>query len=133
MNKRFWISVAVMFVLFLAFGFLVHGLLLAGDYTAAATLFRSPEDQMGYFPYMLIAHLFAAFAFVWIYVRMKEDKPFLAQGACYGLVIASLTIIPKFLIYYAVQPLPGITVVKQIVFDTIATVVLGIVVALLNK
>jgi hypothetical protein len=33
------------------------------------------------------------------------------------------------MIYYVVQPMPGAIVVKQIVFDTILTVVLGIIAA----
>ena len=41
--------------------------------------------------------------------------------------------IPTYIIYYAVQPLPGAMVVKQIVFDTVAVVVLGVIVALLNR
>jgi len=39
----------------------------------------------------------------------------------------------KFIVYYALQPLPGIVAVKQIVFDGIATVLIGIVVAALNR
>jgi len=44
-----------------------------------------------------------------------------------------LTTIPLYLIYYAVQPIPGAVVVKQIVLDVIAVVILGIVVAWLNQ
>jgi hypothetical protein len=81
----------------------------------------------------MLAHFFASFGFVWLYLRIKDDTPFLTQGACYGLVVAVLMIVPKFLIYYAVQPMPGIVVLKQIVFDTMSLVLIGIVVARLNK
>ncbi len=133
MNKRFWISVAVMFVMFMALGFLVHGFLLRADYIGLPNLFRPEQDQMAFFAFMPIADLFAAFAFVWIYVRIKDDKPFLTQGICYGLAITALMTVPKFLIYYAVQPMPGITVAKQIAFDVVGDVLKGIVVARLNK
>ena len=133
MNKRFWISVAVLFVMFMAIGFFVHGFLLKADYTQLPNLFRTEQDQMTYFAFMPVADLFAAFAFVWIYVRIKEDKPFLIQGICYGLAITALMTVPKFLIYYAVQPMPGITVAKQIAFDAMGDVLKGIVVARLNK
>jgi hypothetical protein len=133
MNQRFWISVAVMFVMFMAIGFFVHGFLLQADYTQLTNLFRPVQDQMTYFAFMPVANLFAAFAFVWIYIRIKEDKPFLMQGICYGLAITALMTVPKFLIYYAVQPMPGITVAKQIAFDVMGDVVKGIVVARLNK
>jgi len=38
-----------------------------------------------------------------------------------------------YLIYYAVQPMPGALVVKQIVFDSICMVLLGIVAAWINQ
>ena|SRR5258705_4699379 len=133
MDKRFWISVAVMFVMFMATGFFVHGFLLNADYTQLPNLFRTEQDQMTLFAFMPVADLFAAFAFVWIYLRIKEDKPFLVQGICYGLAITALMTVPKFLIYYAVQPIPRITVAKQIAFDVLGDVLKGIVVARLNK
>ena len=133
MNKKFIISVIVVFVLSMGIGFLVHGLILAPSYAALTGIMRTPADAEGYFLYMLLAHVFIAFAFVWIYNKGKEDKPFLSQGICYGMAIATITAIPVYLIYYAVQPMPGILVVKQIVFDSISYVVLGIVVAWINK
>ena len=134
MNKRFLISVVVVFVMLMAIGFVVHGLLLAPDYAQLTSIYRSPDDQMKYFPFMLPAHLFMAVAFVWIYrSRVKEDKPPTVQGIRYGLAIASMTIIPKFLIYYSIQPIPGALVCKQISFDTLGVVLMGIVVARLNK
>ena len=47
--------------------------------------------------------------------------------------MAVLTVIPTYLIYYAVQPMPGNIVAKQIVFDTIAMVLMGIVCAWINQ
>lgn len=69
----------------------------------------------------------------WIYLRGHENKPFVAQGLRYGLAIAVLTTIPTYLIYLAVQPMPEALVVKQIIFDTIAMLAMGVVVAWINK
>jgi len=41
--------------------------------------------------------------------------------------------VPTYLIYYVVQPMPGMTVVKQIVFDGILMLVLGAVVAFMYR
>jgi len=133
MNKKFLISVVVMFFMSMALGFLVHGFLLVQEYSKLTGLFRSQEDQANHFPFMLLAHVFIAYGFAWIYVKGKEDKPFLTQGICYGVAIAVLTTIPTYLIYYAVQPMPGVIVLKQIVFDTMGIVLMGIVVAWLNR
>ena len=68
-------------------------------------------------------------AFVWIYARGIEPKPWLAQGVRFGIAVALLTTVPTYLIYFIVQPMPGDTVVKQIVFDSLLMIVLGIVAA----
>jgi len=41
--------------------------------------------------------------------------------------------VPLDLIYYAVQPMPGATVAKQIVFETILMVILGAVAAFMYR
>lgn len=133
MYKKCLVSVAVIFVVAMGLGYLVHGLLLHDHYAQLAGVFRTPEDAAKYFPYLVLAHVLFAVAFVWIYLKGREDKPFLMQGVRYGVAVAILLTIPTYLIYYAVQPLPGELVAKQIVFDTISVVVMGIVVAWLNR
>ena len=133
MNKRFVILVIVTFIMSLAIGFFVHEILLGRDYAQLSGLFRPAQEQKNYFPYMLLAHVLFAIAFVWIYIKGRENKPFVMQGVRYGLVIAVLMTIPMYLFYYAVQPMPGGLVLKQIVFDTIGVILMGIVVAWLNK
>jgi hypothetical protein len=135
MDVRLWISGAVMSVLSFVLGFTVHGLLLGGDYAPlAGTLFRTPEDAHAHFPAMILAHVLIGFAFTWIYRQGKTaGASTLGQGVRFGLAVAALTTIPMYLIYYAVQPMPEVLVVKQIVFDTVAVVLLGIAVAYLNR
>lgn len=41
--------------------------------------------------------------------------------------------IPMYLIYFAVQPWSGAVVVKQIAFDVVGMLVMGVVVALINQ
>jgi hypothetical protein len=82
---------------------------------------------------MILAHIFMAGAFAWIYARGVEPKPWLGQGMRFGIAVAFLTVVPIYMIYYVVQPMPGGLVVKQIVFDGILTVILGIVVAFLYR
>ena len=130
---KFAISAVVLAIVSLLLGFVVHGMLLAPEYRALPNLFRSEMDGGAHFPFMLLAHLSIGIGFTWIYLRGREAKPFLAQGVRFGLAVAVLTTIPMYLIYFAVQPMPGELVCKQIVFDTIAMVVMGIVCAWLNR
>jgi hypothetical protein len=117
----------------MAGSFVVHGVLLHADYSNLRNLFRSPEDSQTFFPLMVVAHVFLSGALVWIYSRGVEAKPWLAQGVRFGLAVAFLTVIPTYIIYYVVQPMPGATVVKQIVFDGVLMVLLGVAVAFLYR
>lgn len=133
MDKKFFISWLILFVAWMAGSFAVHGALLSADYKALHGLFRSESDAQVFFPLMVIAHIFLSGALVWIYSRGVEAKPWLAQGVRFGIAVAFLTVIPTYIIYYVVQPMPGATVVKQLIFDGILTVLLGMVVAFLYR
>ena len=133
MDKKFLVCWLILFVVWMAGGFVVHGVLLSADYKALHGLFRSESDAQVFFPLMVIAHIFLSGALVWIYSRGVEAKPWLAQGVRFGIAVAFLTVIPTYLIYYVVQPMPGATVVKQLIFDGILTVLLGAVVAFLYR
>jgi len=133
MNKKFLIAWIVVFVAWFVGSFIVHGLLLHADYADLPILFRTTSDADTHFPLMILAHVSLAGAFVWIYARGVERKPWLAQGVRFGIAVALLTIVPTYLIYFAVQPMPAHLVVKQIVFDGILTVILGAIVAWLYR
>ncbi len=133
MNKNFLGTWVVVFILWMAGAFLVHDTLLHNDYAAISSLFRSEADAQQHFPFMILAHVLLAGAFTWIYIRGHEAKPWLAQGLRFGFAVALLTVIPTYIIYYVVQPIPGITVVKQIIFDSIVLLVLGAVAAFMNR
>ena len=133
MNKKFAIAWLVVFVVWMLGSFVVHGTLLHADYGKLPTLFRPEADAGQYFPFMILAHVIMAGAFAWVYSRGVEAKPWLGQGIRFGLVIALLTVVPMYTIYYCVQPMPGILAVKQIVFDGELLLVLGAVAAFLYR
>ena len=133
MNKTFFIAWVVIFVAWMAGSYVVHEILLHDDYMALSNLFRSKTEAQALFPWMILAHAIMAGAFVWIYARGIEAKSWLPQGFRFGLAVALLTIVPIYMIYYVVQPIPGMTVVKQIVFDGILLLILGVIVALIYR
>lgn len=129
MNSKFAIAWLATFVVWMLGSFIVHGTLLQADYARLPNLFRPETDAQQYFPLMILAHVIMAGAFVWVYSHGREAKPWLGQGIRFGFVIALLTVVPTYMIYYVVQPMPGLHVVKQIVFDGVLLLVLGTVVA----
>jgi len=133
MNKKFLIAWVVLFIAWFIGSFVVHGVLLSADYMQLTSLFRTEVDAQKYFPLMVLAHVILAGAFVWIYARGVEAKPWLAQGVRFGIAVALLTIVPSYLIYFVVQPMPASVVIKQIVFDGILLVILGMIVAWLYR
>jgi len=131
MNKKFLVAWLVLFVLYMAGGIVIHGILLNADYTATG-LMRPEAEAQKMMHLMALAHLLMAGGFVWIYARGVENKPWLGQGLRYGLAVAAL-FMPIYIIYYVVQPTPGVLAVKQVVFETIMMLVLGAAVAFLYR
>ncbi len=133
MNRKFFIAWVVVFIAWMAGSFMVHGTLLHEDYAKLPNLFRTEVEAQKYFPWMILAHVIMAGALVWIYSRGVEAAPWAAQGLRFGLAVALLTVVPMYLIYYVVQPMPGGHVVKQIVFDGILVVILGLITAFMYR
>jgi hypothetical protein len=133
MNKRLLLAWLVVFIAWFIGSFIVHGVLLHADYAQLSSLFRKEAEAQNFLPLMLLAHVIMSGAFVWIYARGVEARPWLGQGIRYGVAIVLLTTLPFYLIYYVVQPMPGATVVKQIVFDGILVLILGAIVAFMYR
>ena len=133
MNKKLIIAWIVLFVAWMVGSFVVHGVLLRSDYMQLTNLFRPESDQQKYLPLMLLAHVMLSGAFVWIYARGVEAKPWMAQGVRFGIAVALLAIVPIYIIYFVVQPMPGDVVIKQIIFDGILMLILGAIVAWLYR
>jgi hypothetical protein len=132
MNKKFFIAWLVMFIVMMAGGIAVHGVLLQDEYMATGIM-RPEAEQEGFMAWMVLAHVLMAGAFTWIYARGVENKPWLGQGLRFGLALALFATVPIYLIYYCVQPLPGMLVIRQIAYDTILMLVLGAVIAFLYR
>ena len=134
MNTKFIVSSLVMGFASLMLGFVVHAVALSGDYARLPSLYRPESQAQGYFGFMLLAHLLIGIGLTWIHRRGHEaGKGVLAQGVRFGAAIAVVSTIPVFLIYFAVQPVPSDLVAQQIVFDSIGMLVLGVIVAWVNK
>ena len=133
MSKKFIIAWIVLFVAWLLGDFVVHAVLLHPDYMQLTNLYRTEGDQQKYFPLMILAHVIQSGALVWIYARGAEAKPWMAQGVRFGIAVALLTVVPTYMIYFVVQPMPGAVVIKQILCEGVLMVILGTIVAWLYR
>src|SRR5262245_39477372 len=129
MNRKFLISAAIVFVVWMGLDFFVHGVVLYGDYTKIPSVMRPPADAQAKMPLMALAYVFMALAFTWIYLKGREDKPWLPQGIRYGVAVAFLSVIPVSLIYHVVTQVPLAIAIKQIVLGAIVIVIVALVLA----
>ena len=133
MNKNFFVTWLVAFIVWMAGSFAVHGAWLGNDYAQLPHMMRTETETQGLMHLMLLAHVLMAGAFVWIYQRGHEAKPWLPQGVRFGIAIAIMAPIPTYTIYYVVQQMPGDLAVKQAVGDSILVVIVALVTAFLSK
>jgi hypothetical protein len=133
MNKTYFVAWIVLFVAWMLGSFVVHEVVLHDDYSKLSNLFRPESEMQSYFPLMVLAHAIMAGALAWIYARGVEARPWLPQGLRFGLAIALLAVVPTYIIYYVVQPMPGMVVLKQIVLDSALMLILGVIVAFIYR
>ena len=136
MNKKFLITGIACTIVGFALSFLIHGVLLQDEYMklVSSGIFRPETEAHGLFHFMIISNVLIGFAFAWIYMQgIAPGIVWWQQGLRFGLAAACLAAIPMYLIYYVIEPMPGMLVAKQIVFDTIAMLINGLVAAFINK
>ncbi len=133
MDKKFFLSWVVAFVVWMAGSFAVHGAWLSDLYATMPTIMRTEQESQALMHFMLLAHVIMAGAFVWIYQRGNEDKPWLVQGLRFGIAIALLAPVPMFTIYYVVQQISGALAVRQAIGDSVVVIVVALVTAFINK
>lgn len=131
--KKLGTAVFVVFVVFSALSYVIHGVLLQPLYRQAPLLLRTAQDAQQHMPFMLLGFLIFSVAFVWIYARGLEVKPWPGQGLRYGLAMWLVASVSRYLIYFAIQPWPGAVVALQIGLELIMMLLLGLTVAALYR
>jgi len=131
--KRAFAGFVAVFIAAILLGTLVHGVLLDADYKSVSQLNRLPAEQQARLSFLLLAYFCYAAAFVWIYAKGVEAKPWLGQGIRFGILVWLLSSVPAYLIRYMAEPWPGSLVAKQIGFDFVSVTLLGVIVAAIYR
>ena len=129
--KKLVLTIVVVFIVANLTGFLIHAFLLAPDYMAVKEHYRPEGSEKMIF--ICLAYLAFAIGAVFAYAKGVENKPWLGQGLRFGIVLWLILTIPSFFIAYAVQPVPTILMVKQVLFEGIDKIVLGLITASLYR
>jgi hypothetical protein len=127
-SARMASTTAVAFVVSQILAVAVHGFLLASDYAPFyGTLLRAGAA----WPMLLlpVAHLCFISTLVWVYSRLRLEGSQTVQGLKLGLVGWMMGQAPLWLIWYAEQPWPGVLVVKQLGYELVSSLVIGLAIA----
>lgn len=130
-TKKLVLTIIVVLIVANLTGFLIHAILLAPDYMAVKEHYR-PEGQEKML-FINLAYLAFAIGSVWIYAKGVENKPWIGQGIRFGIATWLILAVPSFCIAYAVQPVPMSLMVKQILFEGVDKILLGLITAALYR
>ena len=108
-----------------ATNFLIHAILLQGVYQQSAGLMRSEADGQAHAPFLLVGFFFFAVAFVWLYPGASVGGAWMMQGLRYGIAVWFIATVSRYFIYYAIQPWPFGTVLLQLAYELVATLLMG--------
>jgi hypothetical protein len=124
-------TIVVVFIVANVTGFLIHAILLKPDYMPIAEHYRPMGQEKMLF--IILAYLSFAIGSVWVYAQGVENKSWLGQGIRFGIAMWLILAVPSFFIAYAVQPVPTMLMVKQVLFEGVDKILLGIITAVLYR
>jgi hypothetical protein len=135
MKKLIGAIVAAFVILFVA-GFLVHGMWLGTTYRQmrdAGFSFR-PEDTMRHKLWgVWVSDALYSILFVWIYAKGRDEKPWMAQGIRYGILMTFFTVVPSTINDYVVYNLPHTLVLHWMIAGLFTLVLMGLAAATILK
>jgi archaellum biogenesis protein FlaJ (TadC family) len=109
--------------------FLIHGVWLKPDYLETAALWRAQQASVARVWAMLLGTLIYVVGAVLIYVRGREEKPWIGQGVRFGILLAMVVVVYSSLSGWVILPVPHLLVEKWIISESLLAVVLGLVIA----
>jgi hypothetical protein len=130
-GRRFAGVCVVAFLVSQILEIVIHGFVLAGDYAPFyGTLLRPMTGNPGWQGLLLpVAHLSYVIALVWVFDRIMDDSSKMTQGLRIGVVGFAMGQAPLWLLWYAEQPWPGGLVIKQLLLELAASLLLGLAIA----
>lgn len=129
--KRLLLAILAGFAFVFVSDFLIHGLVLASDYKATASLWRTDPEMQQRFAWMLVAQLLcaASIAIIWAMGFAGRD---LGTGARFGLLMGLAQQVWAVALY-VVAPLPGQIAAKWFFSGLLQATILGVIVAAIYK
>ena len=129
--KRFVIAFIAAFIFIVLWGWFYNGVLLKDVFAEAQSLFRSRDEMMSLFYWIVIGQAGLAFTFVLIYASGFAGGG-IATGVRLGIMLELLAVSARCAIY-ATQPFPAKFLVLTSVGGFIEMIVTGVIVGAIYK
>jgi len=129
---RLALTAVVAFVVDMAYGFVVYGNLLAGQFARVPDVFRPPSET-AYIPYLALGILLAMFPAVYIYAKGYEGRSGIDEGLRFGAVMGTFIVGYSAIVNYAVLNIGRRLTLSMAVASLIEWLVLGVVIGLVYK
>ena len=127
-KKRFLLSVISIFVMSLAYDYLLHGLLLHDVYRSVESVWRSGAEIQSLRWVMVLADALMALLVTFVFTRRYEGRGG-GEGVGFGLSVGAILAVPH-LASYCFLPLPFSIVASWMAGSLVWGVLAGIVLAL---
>ncbi len=127
--KKYAGATVATFLIVVATNWFVHGYLLQSRYQRIVLTFRPIEVIRARMWIVLVGELLFSIAFVYVYARGLEPKPWLGQGIRYGAVIWLMTVVPAALAEFVTFYIPHRLTLDWIGAGLVQLLMAGVVVA----
>lgn len=119
---------------FFAYGFLVHGILIAADYQPHPTgVYRSAEAAQLYMPFGVLGILAANVVFVVLYARTAERGGGLSSGARLGALLGIFMAGAHATSNFATMVIPARLAIELAISSVVEWTLVGFVVAMVYR
>lgn len=128
--KRFIAASLAVFVVGQVLGYVIHNVILRATYDSLKSLWR--PDMQSKMWIMWLTGLITSFLFTLIFAKGYEGKG-IGEGVRFGVLIGLFTSIPMAYNSYVTLPIPYSLALQWFLYGTVATIILGVVAALVYK
>ncbi len=130
--KKLWITVVVVYVVNQVLHFLIHAMWLGETYASLSDIWRPEAEMMAKQWIMFVTAAVYCFFFVYLFAKGCEGKG-LGEGVRYGVIIGLFVGVFSAYDWYVILPIPYSLALKWFLSGMVASIVMGVVAALLYK
>jgi hypothetical protein len=128
--KKFIAASLAVYVVSLALGFLVHGVILRATYDSIKNVWRPDMQSKMWIEWL--DGLIVSFLFTYIFIKGYQGRGIM-EGLRFGLVIGLFVSIPMAYGTYMIIPIPYYLALQWFFYGTLQAILLGAVAAMVYK